>query len=321
MPKPPFKITSKILSLCTKIEKHLGRYEGLGSPVPKPQLRRSNKIKTIWSTVAIEGNQLYEHQVETILEGKKVVGPQKDILEVRNAFECYEQLNSFSPTSEKDLLTCHKILMKDILEKSGIYRNQNIGIIGEKGIRHVGPKPAFVPKLMADLFKFMKENEDISPLILSSVVHYEIEFIHPFQDGNGRMGRLWQHLILAKHHPIFEFTPIESLIHDDQNTYYDTLSAADKTGDSTVFIEFMLDKIYHALDFFTQNLKRVASTFENRIKSSKETFKGNWFTRGEYLKLFEEISSATATRDLKQGVDIKTLETKGELRLKKYKFL
>ncbi len=320
MYKPPINITPDILSICSKIEKLLGKYEGLGCPQPKPQLRRSHKIKTIWSTVSIEGNNLYEHQVETVLDGKKVVGPDKDILEVKNAFACYEESKSMSPTLEKDFLKAHRIMMKNLINDAGKYRNKNVGILGKGGVRHIAPKPTLVPKLMSDLFNFTQENKNLSPLVLSSVMHYEIEFIHPFQDGNGRMGRFWQHLHLIKYHAAFDFVPVESLIYESQKQYYEALAKSDKAGEATVFVLYILEKIHHGLDLFIANANRIKHTTESRLEEASQKLGTEWFSRGAYNKLHSQVSSATATRDLKVGVESELLESKGSLRLAKYRF-
>jgi Fic family protein len=201
--KPPFKITPKILNLVSSISTLLGRLESLTVPMPGPKLRKENRIKTIKSTLAFEGNTFSEEAVSAILENKRVLGSKKEILEVKNAIAVYESIETFKPEGIKSFLSAHFILMKDLVTSAGKFRSQNVGIIKGKAVKHVAPKPNLVPELMAEVFDWIKKDKEIHFLIKSCVVHHEIEFIHPFEDGNGRMGRFWQTLILARNAPIF----------------------------------------------------------------------------------------------------------------------
>ncbi|HPI53860.1 MAG TPA: Fic family protein, partial [Chitinophagaceae bacterium] len=212
-----------------------------------PQLRKQNRIKTIHSSLQIEGNTLSEEQITALLENKRVIGPKKDVLEVLNAINVYENLNNYKFYSNKSFLQAHHELMNGLIESAGKYRNQSVGIIKGNKLEHVAPPYENVPFLMNDLFKYLKDSEELT-LIKSCVFHYEMEFIHPFVDGNGRMGRIWQTLILMSEYPVFEFLPFETLINTSQKEYYKSLSLSDKSGKSTYFIEYMLQVIDTSLE-------------------------------------------------------------------------
>ncbi len=212
---PPYEITPDILRAITSISEKIGEINATYLNKPLPKLRKQNRIKTIHSTLKIEGNSLTEEQITALLEKKRVIGPKKDILEVLNAIEIYENLDKYNPNKEESFLRAHRDLLKNLMEDAGKYRKQSVGIVKGSKIEHVAPPFGNVPYLMKDLFKYLKSSEEIE-LIKSCVFHYEIEFIHPFLDGNGRMGRLWQTLILMKKYPIFEFLPFETMIGNDQ---------------------------------------------------------------------------------------------------------
>ena len=238
---PPYELTPKILNLIVSVSEKLGEINATFLDKPSPSLRKQHKIKTIHSSLKIEGNTLTEDQITALLENKKVLGPKKDIQEVLNAIDVYENINTFDFASEKSFLKAHKSLLKNLIEDAGSYRKQGVGIVKGTSIEHLAPPADNVPYLMKDLFKFLKKDE--IELVKSCVFHYEVEFIHPFLDGNGRMGRLWQTLILMKKYPVFEYISFETLISKDQDQYYKTLAACDKTGNSTKFIEYMLTYI------------------------------------------------------------------------------
>jgi Fic family protein len=319
--KPPFRITPQIVNLVSSISIVLGRIESLTVSIPGPKLRKENRIKTIKSTLAIEGNTFTEEAISAILENKRVVGTQREILEVKNAIALYEEIDRFKPEAIKSFLLAHSILMKDLVTSSGKFRNKNVGIIKGKTIKHVAPKPILVPELMAKVFEWLKKDKEIHFLIKSCVVHYEIEFIHPFEDGNGRIGRFWQTLILAKNAPIFKYLPIESLIEKNQSTYYNALEESAKLGDSTPFIEFMLNIILEAISAYDSETKGVVVTSKDRLAKARDHFKNKYFSRKDYMELFKSISSATASRDLKEGVTEKLLKIKGEKSLASYVFI
>ncbi|MFA4973175.1 MAG: Fic family protein [bacterium] len=321
MKRPPYSLTEKIFASSSEIQRLLGRYEGIMMPKPSVKLRRSSRIKTIQSSLEIEGNKLTQEQVTAILDDKKVLGPQRDILEVKNAIALYDQADLFNILSEKSLCKAHSIMMKGLIKSPGKWRSGNIGVIDGSKVKHVAPKPNMVPNLISNLFEFLKNEEKKKYLISSCVFHYELEFIHPFEDGNGRMGRFWQHLILTRYHPLFEYTPIESVIRDHQKDYYSALENADKSSESTVFIEFCLEAILNSLSSFLDELKPEPLTTESRLENAKGQFGKNWFSRKDYIRFFKTISTATASRDLLFGMESKLLEKKGDKATTEYRFV
>ena len=279
------------------------------------QLRRQNRIRTIHASLGIEGNTLTQEQVTALLDNKPVIGPEKDILEVLNAIKVYGRLSSFDPCSPESFLSAHRILMGGLVGQSGKFRNQSVGIVHGKEVAHVAPPAENVPFLMNDLFGYLKKDEDLA-LIKSCVFHYEMEFIHPFLDGNGRMGRLWQTVILSNANPVFEFLPLETLIIQTQDAYFKALAVSDNAGESTAFIEYMLKLIEDSLTELLDYNNRVL-TDTDRIEYFISLNKGE-FTRKDYMKVFKDISSATASRDIKKGVDMMLFEKAGDKRLSKY---
>lgn len=243
---PPYTITPEIINLISDICETIG---SLSIAIPSnltPILRRSNRLRTIQASLAIENNSLSLEQVTAIIQGKKVLGPPKEILEVKNAFAAYEMLPLLNQFTEKALLKVHKILMSSLIDDPGRYRSTSIGIMKGNEVIHIAPSASLVPSLMNDLFQWLKYTDD-HPLITSSVFHYELEFIHPFSDGNGRIGRLWQTLILSKWKPFLAYLPVETVIRNRQEEYYKILSESDKQGNSTEFITFMLITIKDSL--------------------------------------------------------------------------
>ncbi|WP_040279756.1 Fic family protein [Psychroserpens damuponensis] len=307
--KPPYEITSSILKLITSISEKIGEVNANLLNRPSPKLRKQNRIKTIHSSLKIEGNTLTEEQITALLENKRVIGPKKDVLEVLNAIKIYENLEDYNPSNEKSFLKAHQNLMEGLIENSGKYRNQSVGIVKGSIVEHLAPPYRNVPYLMKDLFEYLKKSDEIE-LIKSCVFHYEMEFIHPFLDGNGRMGRLWQTLILMEKYPIFEFLPFETLISKDQEKYYKSLAESDKSGKSTKFIEYMLNvidiSISELLDFNNRTLNEK-DRLEYYVSLNKTEF-----TRKDYMDIFKDISSATASRDLKKGAELNLFEKIGE---------
>ena len=307
--KPPYEITSSILKLITSISEKIGEVNANLLNRPSPKLRKQNRIKTIHSSLKIEGNTLTEEQITALLENKRVIGPKKDVLEVLNAIKIYENLENFNPSNEKSFLEAHQKLMEGLIENSGKYRTQSVGIVKGSKVEHLAPPFENVPYLMKDLFEYLKKSDEIE-LIKSCVFHYEMEFIHPFLDGNGRMGRLWQTLILMEKYPIFEFLPFETLISNDQEKYYKALAESDKSGKSTKFIEYMLNvidiSISQLLDFNNRTLNEK-DRLEYYVSLNKTEF-----TRKDYMDIFKDISSATASRDLKNGAELNLFEKIGE---------
>ena len=316
--KPPYQISDKILKLVVSISEKLGEINATHLYKPPTELRKKNRIITIQSSLEIEGNTLTEKQITALLENKRVLAPEKDIVEVQNAIKVYEQLHKLNPNRLKDLEKAHGILMKGLIDTAGKLRTKNVGILKGSKVEHIAPSGNMVNELMNDLFTYLKKDEDVV-LIRSCVFHYEFEFIHPFIDGNGRMGRLWQTLILMQQYPVFEYLPIESLIKENQAEYYHALSQSDKLGSSTHFIEFMLDIILQSLDSLLKTQNRSLTT-ENRIDLFKGFIGANEFSRKDYLHNFKEISQATASRDLKWAVNQNILNKYGDKRLTKYQY-
>lgn len=307
--KPPYEITTSILKLITSISEKIGQVNAVYLVKQSPQLRKQNRIKTIHSSLQIEGNTLTEEQITAIIENKRVLAPQKDINEVLNALKVYDKLKAFKPHSEKSFLEAHQILMNGLVENSGSYRKNSVGIVKGSKLAHLAPPAENLSFLMKDLFNYVKNKEELT-LIKACVFHYEMEFIHPFLDGNGRMGRLWQTVILMNEYPVFEFLPIETIISATQENYYKALSISDKQGKSTVFIEYMLEVIDKALFELLKFNNRVLTDNDRLdyfISLGKKEFK-----RNDYMNVFKNISSATASRDLKKGIDLNLFEKTGD---------
>jgi len=307
--KPPYKITPKILKLITSISEKIGEVNANFLNRPSPKLRKQNRIKTIHSSLKIEGNTLTEEQITALLEHKRVIGPKKDVVEVLNAIDIYENLEKYNPKNEKSFLKAHLKLMDGLIDDAGKYRKQGIGIVKGSKVEHMAPPFENVPFLMKDLFEYLKKGDEIE-LIKSCVFHYEMEFIHPFLDGNGRLGRLWQTLILMEKYPVFEFLPFETLISNNQEKYYKALSESDKSGQSTKFIEYMLNVIDISISDLLNFNNRTLNE-QDRLEYFVSLNKTD-FTRKDYMGVFKDISSATASRDLKRGLEIKLFEKIGE---------
>lgn len=316
--KPPYQITSQILNSISSISQKIGEVNASYLIKNNPQLRKQNQIKTIHSSLSIEGNTLSEDQITAILENKRVLGPEKDINEVLNALKTYQELSKLKYNQEKDYLKAHKTLMIGLVENPGKYRTKGVGIVKGSKVEHIAPPSENVPYLMKELFSYLKDNSELS-FIKSCVFHYEMEFIHPFMDGNGRMGRLWQTLILMNEFPVFEFLPFETLISKNQSQYYQALSRSDKEGHSTKFIEYMLGIIDKSLsELLTNSIQKL--TQDDRISIFLEKTKEE-FSRKDYMKKFSEISSATASRDLKLAFEKGLIEKFGDKNLSIYRKL
>ena len=246
MYKPPFTVSAKAINLIAKISSQLERYAIRMEQEDTLRLRRANRIKTIHSSLAIEGNTLSEGEVQAVLEGKKVVAPLKEIQEVKNAIKTYELYPKLNPFSIQDLLLAHGTMMSGLVDEAGMFRKGGVGVFdGNKPI-HIAPPADRVRDLMSDLFGWLEKADD-HLLIRSCVFHYEFEFIHPFADGNGRIGRLWQSLILGRLNPIFEHLPVENMVYSNQKAYYQAINRSSDLGDSGPFIDFMLEEILNAL--------------------------------------------------------------------------
>ena len=243
---PPFEITQSMLTDAAEISEMVGRLS-TGKLSSSPVLRRTNRIRTIQGTLAIEQNTLSIEQVTAVLNGKHVIAPPRDIAEVRNAYTVYETLDELDPYSVNSLLAAHGAMMHGLIDEAGLFRSGSVGVADQKGnILHMGTLPRYVPESVERLLAWVRES-DLPMVIKSCVFHYEFELIHPFADGNGRIGRLWHTLLLSTWNPLFAWLPIESIIHNRQQEYYDAINASNIAGESTVFIEFMLSAIKSAL--------------------------------------------------------------------------
>ena len=243
---PPFTVSAEAINLIAEISAQIERYAIRLEQEGGLRLRKANRIKTIHSSLAIEGNTLSEEEVRDVIDGKNVVAPIRQIQEVKNAIKTYELYPTLDAFKEKDLLKAHGVMMQALVDNAGHYRRGGVGVFGEKGLVHLAPPADRVPMLMGDLFDWLKRSKD-HLLIRSCVFHYEFEFIHPFIDGNGRTGRLWQSLILGKLHSLFEHLPVENMVYSNQQQYYDAITASTNAGQSGPFIDFMLGEIYKTL--------------------------------------------------------------------------
>ena len=297
--QPPFEINERIMADVIEIAELVGRVSVTDKISMNPTLRRTNRIQTIYSSLAIEQNTLDIEQVTAVLSGKRVIASPKDIAEVQNAYEIYDNMDKLNPYSIDDLLKAHSVMERGLLNEAGEFRSRPVGVADSEGnILHFGTLPQYVPKLVQELLEWTEKSE-IHLLIKSCVFHYEFELIHPFADGNGRMGRLWHTLLLSKWNPIFAWLPIESIIHDNQSEYYNAINVSNNNGNSTVFIEFMLSVIKQALqESINDKPKNISSKSDlrwNKINNYLETHE--YILNSDVQKLLG-VSSATATRIL-----------------------
>jgi Fic family protein len=318
--KPPFELAPQVVAACSRIERLLGRCEGLGGATPEPRLRRLNRIRTVQATTAIEGNTLSLEQVTAVLEGKRVRGPAREILEVKNALAAYELVPRLDPRSQADLLRAHAVLMAGLASDAGRYRRGNVGVLAGSRVTHVAPQAKRVRALMDDLFAFIASDRETPALVTACVFHYELEFIHPFSDGNGRVGRLWQHALLCAHSPVFAHVPAESMIKAQQRSYYDALARSDKAGDATAFVVFMLEQLETSLLRFVEEFRPSRSDARARLTAAAAHFATRTFSRRDYLALHRGISQATASRDLRAGVVSGQLQVRGDKAMARYVF-
>jgi len=264
---PPFSITSTILTQVSEISELISDIKHIEAKKITPKLRKKNLVRSITGSLQIEGNSFTEEKVTAMLDGKRVLGTVKEVEEVRGAIKAYEQMNSYDYAKMLDLLHSHKLMMGTILTNAGEFRSGNVGVYGKDGVSHVAPPPYRVNELMIDLFDWLATTKE-HPLVVSSIFHYEFEFIHPFSDGNGRIGRLWQSVILIAYKELFSFIPIESIVKENQQAYYDALEAAGSAGESTLFVEFMLESILKSLRDFLKNQKK--SDQKSNLKSDQK---------------------------------------------------
>lgn len=301
--KPPFEITNEIVDSVAQIAELVGHLTVTNQLTSNPTLRRSNRIRTIHGSLAIEQNTLSLEQVTAVLNGKHVLAPPKDIAEVKNAYEIYDRLEDLDPYSVDDLLTAHGIMMRGLVEESGMFRTRPVGVVDSEGhVLHFGTLPQYVPDLVMELLDWVK-NSPVHMLVRSCVFHYELELIHPFADGNGRVGRLWHTLLLSKWNSAFAWLPVESIIHDRQQEYYNAINASNNEGESTIFIEFMLSAIKMAL---TEAIQADAGETDKdalRWKDIKEYLKTHDYIMNADVRELLSVSSATANRILSKLVD------------------
>ena len=307
MQKYPFQLNTEILNLVAEICELTGQLSTQSKLNNSPQLRRSNRIKTIYSSLAIEQNTLTLDQVTAVICGKRVLAPPKDIAEVQNAYEIYDRLDTLNPYSVDDLLLAHEVMTRGLVDESGSFRSSSVGVVDNHGnILHVGTLPAYVPGLVCELLDWVG-NDPHHILIKSCVFHYEFELIHPFADGNGRIGRLWHTLMLSRWNPIFAWLPIESMIHDRQEGYYRAFNAANNAADSTVFIEFMLEAIRDTMLEAAEGVTPVPPSKADKLFARESIImdylkENNTITNSDVRDLLH-VSSATANRVLNTMAD------------------
>ncbi|MGB3961866.1 MAG: Fic family protein [Sulfurimonas sp.] len=253
--KPPYTITTNIVNFVSEISELIADVKYVDKTYNTLKLRKKNRIRSITGTLQIEGNTFDEAKVTSVINGKPVLGTLREVEEVKGAIRAYEHLESYKYKNEKDLLLAHKYLMQNLLNNAGVYRNSNVGVGGRDGVTHVAPPLNMVPQLMGELFDWLSKTNE-HPLIASCVFHYEFEFIHPFNDGNGRIGRLWQSVILKNFKDFFAYMPIESIVRDNQEGYYEALESSGTLGESTPFIEFMLKIIVKSLEIYIDESKK-----------------------------------------------------------------
>lgn len=308
--KPPFEITNSILAEIAEIAELVGQVNAVSILTTNPVLRRTNRIRTIYSSLAIEQNTLSLEQVTAVLSGKRVIAPPKDIAEVKNAYEIYEMMDSLNPYSVGDLLNAHAVMTRGLVEESGCFRSSSVGVVDKQGnILHFGTLPDYVPGLTMELLDWVRDS-DFHMLIKSCVFHYELELIHPFADGNGRIGRLWHTLLLTQWKPMFAWIPVESIIHDRQDEYYNAINRSNYEGESTVFIEFMLSAIKEALMEAMQTSGVAESLTTEELRWYKiESFlkKNGTITNADVRRMFQ-VSPATANRILAKLTDGEKLQ-------------
>lgn len=310
--QPPFQITNKIIDYVAEISELLGRLTTAQHLSSSPTLRRTNRIRTIHGSLAIEQNTLTLEQVTAVLNGKQVLASPKDIAEVKNAYEIYERLDELDPHSVDDLLTAHSVMTQGLVDESGVFRSRPVGVVDREGhVLHFGTLPQYVPDLVMELLDWVK-NSDVHMLIRSCVFHYEFELIHPFTDGNGRVGRLWHTLLLSKWNPAFAWLPVESMIHDRQQEYYAAINASNDAGESTVFIEFMLSAIKASLiDAIGVSDKMSDGKMDKAVirwKLIEEFLKTHDYIMNADVRELCGVSAATANRILASLVAEKKIQ-------------
>jgi Fic family protein len=330
MNTPTYTISTKTIDLVARIAEKLGEIRGSGEYSRNLRLRKINRLRSIQSSLAIENNTLTLGQVTDIIEGKRVLGLPHEIQEVKNAYRAYEYLLEYDPYKVKDFLKAHQFLTTQLVKEAGHFRSQGVGVFEGTKLIHAGANYQFVPQLVTDLFSWAKKAE-VHPLIKSSIVHFEIEYIHPFIDGNGRIGRLWQTLILSKWNELFAWLPVETVVHENQQSYYDALATSQKSGDSESFIEFMLNAILQALeelparkitdiftDIITDKLSKTELEFLEQIAGYLDK---NGEINNYRAQLLTNKSDVSVKKYFAKFVELGLLQVEGKNKGRKYKII
>lgn len=317
-----FTLSDDVLALLVKVERLLGRLEGLDVRRPQPQLRKRNRIRTVRGSAAIEGNTLSEAQVTAMLDGKRVIAPARELREVSNVNAAYDRVEGPAPfvaTSKKSLLEAHRVLMSGLIPEAGRFRTSSVGVLRGNRVVHVAPPAHLVDTEIEALLRWLRRTT-APTLVAAAIAHYELLFIHPFSDGNGRLARLWHQVV---HRPVSELllsVPIESVIRERQAEYYRVLRTCDGVGDCSTFIRFSLEALAEALEAFVSEVRPALVRSEDRLDRAREHFGSSEFTRAQYLRLLPRLSTATASRDLASGVSKRLLRRVGEKALARYRF-
>ncbi len=317
---PPFRLTPLVFSTISRIDQALGRLQGLSVDQPQPLLRKRNRVRSVQASAAIEGNALTVDQVTAVLDGRRVLAPAKDLREIVNVNAAYERLEKWAPSSRKSLLAAHAVLMDELVPDAGRFRTSGVGVFRGERLAHLAPPAHLVSHQVDELLRWLRRAE-VPPLIAGCVVHYELLFIHPFLDGNGRLARLWQQVVHREHSPLLQFVPVESVIRERQREYYRALRRSDGEGDSTPFLEFSLRAVADALIAFGTEVRPGRETAGVRLEKAKAHFKRRWFSRRDYLHLHVKLSTATASRDLAAGVASRALQPRGTGPVMEYRFV
>lgn len=319
MTAPVFSLTPRALRALSQIERLLGRCDGLDIARPQPMLRKKNRVRSVRASAAIEGNTLSVAQVTALLDGKRVVGERSEIAEILNVNSAYDRLDGWKATSRASLCAAHGVLMNGLTADAGCLRTSSVGVFRGAKLTHLAPPAHLVRHHVDSLLKWLARAQ-APALVTAIVVHYELLFIHPFMDGNGRLSRLWQQVVQAPHHPVLRYVPVESIVRDRQKQYYQALRASDRSGGATPFLEFSLDAMVAALEQFVSEVRPAPATVASRLESARAGLRRRWFSRAEYLALHPRLSTATASRDLSEGVRDGALEVRGARRLTEYRF-
>ena len=330
MSTPPFELNDNIINMVAEINHKLGKLEANIDQKKDLYLRKASKIKSVNSSCAIEANTLSEKQVEGIINGKRVIAPPDEIIEIKNAYNAYMKMEEYKPYEVKSFLKAHQYLMEHLIKDAGTFRSGDVAVYDNEKIIHVGARPQYVYDLVADLFAWASESK-LNPLIKASVLHYEIETIHPFSDGNGRIGRLWQSVVLYAYNKLFEWIPTETLVYENQQRYYDAIETSRKNNSSTAFIEFMLEMISKTIDLFSgpknhlqevkhEYLKALTKTEAEVLEAMLQNFKANDAITMEKIREKINKSNSSIRNYLKKFTEQNILIGLGENKGRTYKF-